>query len=128
MKIYTVHIKPGMEQAMQKPVFVREGFNFYAFFFVLLWALYQRLWMVALLLAACNALLLFMFKDHVFNLASLGALNLGFHFLVGCWANDWLRARLARRGYILADISAGDNRLRAEQRYFERSLNPAAYA
>jgi len=128
MKIYTVHIKPGMANASQRPVFVREGFNIWAFLFTVLWALYHRLWLPALLMAAFNTLLLCMLKEQVLNQASIGAIHLGFHAVIGFWGNDWLRARLTRRGYILADITASDNLLRAEQRYFERILSPAANA
>jgi len=122
MKIYTVHVKPGLENAGQQPVFVGEGFNFFAFVFTFLWALYQRLWVPALLIFGVDFLLLSMNQHHILNHLSLAAIDLGFHILVGFWANDWLRTRLARRGYILADVTAGDNRLRAEQRYFERML------
>jgi hypothetical protein len=125
VKIYTVHIKPGMENAQARAVFVKEGFNLWAFLFTIVWALYKRLWIVALLLFIANALLLLMLKGHVLSPASLGAIHVGFHFIMGSWGNDWVRARLTRHGYILADIAAGDNLLRAEQRYFERVLATA---
>jgi len=124
-KIYTVHTKPGMNNAAARPMFIKEGFNFWAFFFTILWALYQRLWLVALLLLTFNALLVVCLKNHMLGLASAGAIHFGFHMVVGFWGNDWLRAQLARRGYVLADVAAGDNLLRAEQRYFERMLAAA---
>src|SRR5579872_7505145 len=124
-KIYTVHIKPGMENAQARPVFVKEGFNLWAFFFTFLWALYKRLWIVAFLIIAFNSSLFFMLKHHALSPVSLGAIHAGLHVVIGCWGNDWMRAQLVRRGYIIADITAGDNLLRAEQRYFERMLAAA---
>lgn len=122
MKIYTVHIKPGMAAAQQRPVFIKEGFNFWAFLLTLLWTLYNRLWLASLLLFAFNVVLFIMLKNHMLSMYSVGAINFGFHLIIGFLANDWLRAKLARRGYIMADISASDTLLRAEQRYFERVL------
>jgi hypothetical protein len=122
MRIYTVHMKPGAAHAEERPVFVKEGFNFYALFLTFFWALYHRLWILALLIFGFNLLLVSMLKNHVLSAPSVGILHLAMHVLVGLFANDWLRAGLARRGYIIADIAAADSMLRAEQRYFERYL------
>jgi hypothetical protein len=126
MKLYTVHVKPGA--SAQAPIFVREGFNIFAFLFHFLWALYYRLWGAAVVIFVVNAMLVMLVHDRVLSDISIVALQLGFQFLVGAHGNDWLRARLARDGYVTADIAAGESLLRAEQRYFERYLNPAGHA
>lgn len=125
MKIYTVHIKPG-PGAAENPVFVREGFNIAAFIFTGLWALYQRLWGVALLILAVNMAVILLGKAYIFTPPAMAIIQLGIQVLVGFHANDWLRARLRRKGHIIADIAAGDSLLRAEQRYFERYLSASA--
>lgn len=122
MKIYTVHIKSGAVSPYEKPVFVREGFNVFAFLFTLLWAFYHRLWLPVLLILAVNATLMMLAKNHVMSFDSASIMQMGFNVFVGFQANDWLRSGLARRGYIVADIAAADSKLRAEQRYFERYL------
>lgn len=122
MKIYTVHVKPGTLNAAENPVFIREGFNWLAFFFTFLWALYHRLWLIALLLLAYNMALMSLGKAHFFSAAGIGILQLAMQVFVGFHAGDWQRQALARRGYIIADIATGDSLLRAEQRYFERYL------
>ena len=122
MKVYTVHVRPGGPVGEQAPLFVREGFNWFAFLFHFLWALYHRLWAPAVVIFIVNAMLILLLREHVFSENGIVVLQLGFQFLIGAHANDWLRARLMRDGYILADISAGDSLLRAEQRYFERIL------
>ncbi len=126
MKIYTVHIKPGAENAAQPPLFVREGFNWLAFLLTGFWALYHRLWLPLLLILAFNGTLIAAGNEQLLSRFSLLAVHMGFQVIVGFAANDWLRAKLARSGYIMADITAADSRLRAEQRYFERSLAVAA--
>jgi hypothetical protein len=124
MKIYTVHIKPE-DGLRDKPVFIREGFNLYAFIFTGFWALYHRLWMPLLMIMLFHILTAYSVHAHILLKPSYLAIQLGFNLLVGYQANDWLRARLSRQGYIMADVSAADNLLRAEQRYFERTLAQA---
>ena len=122
MKIYTVHVRPGEMHAPERPVFVKEGFNWLAFVFPLIWTLYHRLWIAAVGIAAFVFVLLLILKDQSLSPGTFGILYLGMHIMVAFHAGDWLRAALTRRGYILTDISAGESLLRAEQRYFERYL------
>lgn len=126
MKIYTVYIKPGTVQPYEKPVFVREGFNLMAFLFTFFWALYYRLWKAAAIIFAANLAIMLATKLHMLSMDGAGVMQLALAVLVGFHANDWLRARLAKRGYIMADIAAADSLLRAEQRYFERYLSAVA--
>jgi hypothetical protein len=123
MKIYTVHIKPGTNDALEKPVFVREGFNVWAFLFTFVHALYHRLWLHALAIMTLTVLIA---ESHMLSHSSIMVLQLALQLIVGFSANDWKRAALSRRGYIMTDIAASDNLLRAEQRYFERMLKPAS--
>lgn len=122
MKIYTVHIKPGSTHAQDKPIFLREGFNWPAFLFGAFWALYHRLWLPALYIFLADAMVMMFDKENIFSMPILAVLQLGVHVLVGFHANDWRRTKLAKDGYILSDITASDSLLRAEQRYFERYL------
>jgi hypothetical protein len=125
MKIYTVHIKPGMVAAQQKPLFIKEGFNFWALMFTILWTLYNKLWLPSLFIFLFNMVLVGMMHSKMLSLPSAVVVDIGFHLIIGFLANDWLRAKLARRGYVMSDISAADTLLRAEQRYFERILATA---
>lgn len=119
MKIYTVHVRPDERQV---PVFVKEGFNIWAFLFTGLWTLYQRLWIPTAIIVMINIALATLMKEHILSEFGAVAVQIGFNFLIGFHANDWLRTRLQKTGYILADVAAADTLLRAEQRYFERSL------
>lgn len=120
MRVYTVHITPG-ETA---PVLIKEGFSWPAFFFSLPWALWNRLWLAAvlvvLLAVALDTSLMFAgFGDIV-----RGAAGLGFSAIVGYLANDWRRARLARRGIRMAGIVAASGADMALRRWFD--LHPPA--
>lgn len=122
MKIYTVHVLPDDVGVKQKPIFIKEGFNQFAFVFTLFWALYQRLWIPAILMLAFDIVLMMLLGAHIFAPPSIVGMQLIYHVFVGFQGNDWLRARLQDKGYILADVSAADSLLRVEQRYFERYL------
>ncbi len=123
LHIYSVHRKPG-SATPEEVRFVKEGFSFPAFFLMVVWLLYQRLWLAAAGVFAVQLALYALKAEHVLHPISIGMAQLGVQAVVGFTANDWLRARLKRQGYITADIVTGDSKLRAEQRYFERLLAP----
>ncbi len=120
--IYTVHINPSKPNPMEKAVFVREGFNIFAFIFVILWALYQRMWLVVLGMVVISILFASIEEAKLLDKLSIATLQLTFQVIVGLYANDLRRWTLARHGYILADVVVSDNELLAQQRYFDRVL------
>ena len=123
MRFYTVHV-PGGEGAadggdLDRAVFVREGFNWLAFFFAPFWALVEGLWLAAvpliLALAAIIAVPLALDLGPILPVV----LGLGYGVLVGMSANDLRRAGLAARGCRLAEVVAAPDRARALIRYAE---------
>jgi hypothetical protein len=123
MKIYTVHIKTDVVRSSEKPTFVREGFNVFAFFFTVLWALSKRLWLPAIGILAAFVFIITLGVQHYISSTSVGILQLMIQVIVGFHANDWYRAALEKRGFITTDITTGDSLLRAERRYLERYLD-----
>ena len=126
MKIFTIYLQPERQLVSQKPVFLKEGFNGAAFIVPLLWALYYRLWFIAILLIAWQGALMVTLKSGLITQPSMIALELGLHLLVAYSANDWLRKHLSKKGYIFSDVAIAENRLRAQQRYFDRCFAIAA--
>ena len=128
LKLYTVHIKPGSDVTLAKPLFLREGFNWMGFLFTFLWAFSQRLWLFGLVVITAS--LLMMLAAHYgllteFSLSVVLFALYASHDYVGFHGNDVLRKSLMRRGYIFQDITSGDSLLRAEQRYFDRLVQAA---
>ncbi len=121
MRIYTVYLS-GAADPLFTPdrgaVFVRDGFNWSAFVFAWLWALFTRLWLAAVILVSVEVLigagLKTLAADEITSVAAL----LGWHAIVGFIANDLRRATLARSGYREAGIVAADDELAAERRFF----------
>jgi hypothetical protein len=122
MRIYTVHINPESPNAVERAVFVAEGFSWKAFIFGILWTLYHRLWAVSLVIFAIMALFLIVGEQKLLDTNSLFILEVAFNFFIGFNANDWRRNALSRHGYITYDVVASDSYLHARQRYFERVL------
>ena len=120
LKLYTVHTKQGSDHTLEKPIFLREGFNIFAFLFTFLWAIYQRLWKFALVILLANVAIVMAMRFGLLGQVSGGLVGFGLQIIVGFHANDFLRARLQKKGFIFQDITSGDSLLRAEQRYFDR--------
>ena len=128
MRFYTVHLPEGDEGAedgtLGRAVFVREGFNWLAFFFAPFWALAEGLWLAAVPLIAVLAAIIAV-------PAALGlepllpvVLGLGYGVLAGMSGNDLRRAGLAARGYRLVEVVAAPSRAQALIRYAE-AVTPA---
>lgn len=114
MRTYTVHLprdlKPGDPGSYERAVLVRDGFNWAAFFFSVLWMLWHRLWLAALL--ALIVLVAFSLAldalGIVPDMAALASLLLA--TLIGLEASTLRRWTYARRGMPIVDVvSAPDH-------------------
>ena len=126
MKLYTAHRPPNLSP--DRSVFVKEGFSWPAFFFSLIWLLYQRLWLASavyiLALAAIGAAAAAAQLPNGPVTALIFTLNL----VLGFEANDIKRRALLRRGYSEEGPLLGENLLHAETRYFGPRPSHAAPA
>jgi hypothetical protein len=131
MRIYTYHMKPGAT-ALVDAVAVREGFSWAAFVFGFLWALYHRLWLVAVVVLAVPVLVRYAVDNGWLEPAIASTVLLLFGFYVGCSGNDWRRESLERRGYVLAGITSARDLAEADRRFFDaarmRVTDPASAA
>ena len=55
-KLYSVQVNPSSARPYETAEFVPEGFNFFAFAFGPLWALYHRLWVLAFILVCLGSI------------------------------------------------------------------------
>ena len=120
MRIYTAHLRSHDSGRDQEVILVKEGFSWPALLFSVVWALWHRMWLVALGLLAFGTIV-----DTVLHLAGAGgqasfAVNAGVAILVGCFGNDLRRWTLERRGFISIGMVAERDRLTAERRLFEQ--------
>lgn len=125
LKLYTVH-SHKTSAPMTSPVFVREGFNFFAFLFTFIWALYQRCFYFAALIVGANLVLMLALNYEVLNEAQMAISQFLVQLVVGFTANDMLRARFEKTGFIFQDITSGESLMNAQQRYFDRVIGQCA--
>ncbi len=116
MKHYTVHARSGAEP--DEFTFVKDGFNWFAFFVPVVWliAKAQWLWLILYLLAMGLAVA----ATRAGNLPEngLGLTVAALSFLMGLEANDIYRRSLARRGYSFLGLAVGSNLEAAELQFF----------
>ena len=129
MKTFTVHhhsdTPAGILETPEDAVFVKEGFAWGAFFLPFVWALWNRMWIVATLILA--AALIF---SGIAQWLKLGggttfAISLLINFLIALEGNELLRWTLERRGLGLTGIVTGPSRNDCEFIYFDRILKEA---
>ena len=121
MRLYTAHVDPLAATADGDAVIVREGFNWWAFLFSVLWSLRHGLWLVTVLLLAIEvvvAALALLVVDPVL----VAVLRLAVAAYVGASANDWRRWTLRRRGRVEAAVVAAPDFTAAEHRFVSQRL------
>lgn len=119
MHIYTAHVRSGPTGTEADLALVREGFCWPAALFPLIWALWHRMWIVGLLLAAAAlaagaALQAWPLGDDAVLLGSVTAA-----VLLGLLGNDLRRWSLGRAGWQEAGVVGGSDRDAAAHRLFD---------
>jgi len=126
MRVYTVHLRRPTLDPDRDIRLVKEGFNWPAFVFSFVWALWCRLWLVAIGLFAIEFAL-------AAGLSLLGAdaptrmaFALGTAVIAGLVANDLHRWTLFRRSYLQVAVVTGDDVDAAERRFWDQRPTLAA--
>lgn len=122
MTVYSVYEPPvpapDVIERADRLAFVKEGFSWPAFFVPLLWLLYHRMWIefVVLLLVYIALQLVFGTDAQGQTLAAWASFAIG--VLLAFEGNDLRTASLERRGYRLAGVASGRDRIDAERSFF----------
>lgn len=130
MRSYTLHLppeaRPGEAEALDRAVLVADGFSWAAFAFTVVWFLFHRLWVAALIVLV--GLLALAFGGYALGLSTTAGTVLTFlaSVLIGFEASSLRRWTLARRGYVMRDALVARDDAEAEARALARWLDPAA--
>jgi hypothetical protein len=123
LRVYTVHTPPAPTKRWQAldplPELVKEGFSWPAFFLGIFWALYHRLWLVAVALLVVCAGLSVAFEELHLDQVGISLTFFAISVLVGLFGNDWRRAGLRRRGYGEDGVVTAANLETALRRYLD---------
>jgi Protein of unknown function (DUF2628) len=109
MATYAVYARPDDPL---NAVFVAENFSWGAFVFTTFWALWNRMWIVAVVLFALLAMSSALPIPLQFVFSTCLSFLLGFH------GNDLLGWSLARRGYAEIGLATGGNLEAAELNFY----------
>jgi len=132
MRSYTLHLpadaRPGESIGLERALLVRDGFSWPAFAFSVLWFLYHRLWIAALIVLA--GLMVLAGLGHALGLppgiATLVTLLAS--WLIGLEASSLRRWTLARRGWPARDAVMAATAEEAEAKALGRWLDATAPA
>ena len=126
MGIYTVHLRRQGLDPDRDLVLVKEGFCWPAFFFAILWALWLRLWRVALILIAAEVVLGVAMVLAGADSVTQGIGSAGLAAIIGFLANDLRRGTLGRRGFVQVGVVCGGDRETAAHRFLHEQPDLAA--
>ncbi len=119
MRLFAVHIRRHGLDPHRDMELVEEGFCWPAFFFSLFWALWHRLWLVALILLALHLVLGLLIALMGPDPLSQTVLSVGLATIVGYAAGDLRGWTLGRQGFVIAAVVSAKDRFAAEQRFLE---------
>ena len=126
MRVFTVHLRRHGLDVDRDLALVKEGFCWPAFALSFLWALWHRLWIVAIAIFSVEAALSWTFAAFATDPVSRVAISFGLAFIIGMLANDARRWTLVRREFADAGVVAADDRDAAEHRFLESRPELAA--
>jgi hypothetical protein len=132
MSIYTVHEPPlragTAAPELERYVFVRDGFSFWALLFGPLWMLRHRMWLVFVLYLVVSFVLEGLVAVAGASDAVIAAIGLLISLWVGLEAATLRRFTLRRRGWRDVGVISGEDREAAERRFFDAWLQQGTQA
>ena len=120
MKVYTAQTAPWSVENDEDLDLIKEGFSWVAFFLGPIWALWHRLWIIALIVL--TGYFLINLGGNFLDLGSKTILiaQFTFSFCLGLWGNDCRRWNLMRQGYVLRTVVTGSKFEDIERAYFNK--------
>ena len=118
MRLYSVHVEPWSTAPDGAAEFVKQGICWPALVFTLAWALWHRMWLVALWLVAITAVVGVANELLGLHAVFMAAVQLAIGVAMALVGNDLRRLTLERAGYVERAVVAGDSLVAAEHRYF----------
>ncbi|MGH6736488.1 MAG: DUF2628 domain-containing protein [Methyloceanibacter sp.] len=122
MTVYSVYEPASGDEDVvaraDKVAFVKDGFSWPAFFVPALWLFYHRMWIELIVFLIVFSVLPWVFGFDQQGEQLFGWVSLGLITLFAFEANDLRGAALSRRGYRLAGVAAGRDRIEAERSFF----------
>lgn len=120
---YTVHEPPNPKESpadqAEALVFVRDGFNWFAFFLAPIWMLVNRLWVALIAYIVVAAVLFGTLAAIGIAPEWVGLASIALNLLVALEADSIERWTLQMRGWQMIGSVSGANMRECERRFFE---------
>ncbi|NRA73654.1 MAG: DUF2628 domain-containing protein [Rickettsiales bacterium] len=119
MKFYSVYKKSN--DPMEKSILVKRGFSWGNFFFGILWALYKKLWDLALvytLFMLIAKLVVSFYPNLTFYVTTI---SIALQVIISFYVHRLLEVKLISQGYQKIDFIAGDTKELALLRFFSNN-------
>lgn len=116
MNIYSVYADSSKKD--NELILIKQGFSFIAGFFNFFWAIYHKMWSIAIVLMIIS-----------FFLGATGpsfiaySINLSILFIFGFFASEIREYYAVKKGYDLSDIIIASSEEEAEVKYIKRTEN-----
>lgn len=119
MMFYTVHLKKG--DSPENSLFIKEGFNWYDFFFGVFWAGYNRIWDLALIHFSIFLSLTWITQFNILTPIVANLISFFASIAIAFHANDFYRKSIAKKGYEFTDVIFSSNKEQALLRFLEKN-------
>lgn len=114
--------------ALEKTLFLKDGFVVTAFLFTGLWLLAKRLWLAFFVFALVYAGIIALGRAARVDPLAIGVAQLLIGLYLGLEGNALLERKLVRKGWRVAGVVEGRDRDQMERRFFETVPVPDAPA
>lgn len=113
MNIYSVYTDSSKKN--NEPILIKQGFSFIAGFFNFFWALYHKMWLIAIFLMIIS----FTIGTNSPSFIAY-CVNLAILFIFGFFASEIREYYAIKSGYSLSDIILAPSEEEAEIKYIKR--------
>lgn len=118
MDFYTIHTKN--KQDPKETIAIKEGFNWYNLIFNLLWSLYKKIWVLAVLYLVLQGLFVsltyFGISPFIVRIITITT-----YIVIAFHANDFYRYSLKLKGYKVQDIVLAKSSSHAIYNFLKKS-------
>ena len=123
LQIYYIFINPKSQEILRDIHIIPRKFFFSPFVFGIFWALYKRLWQMAIILIGILYILLKILDSGIIDFITYQIIYFSILLYLGFDASNLLHSKLEKQGFVLKQIMLTSSREKAEMKFCESYLN-----
>ena len=123
MKTYEIYAKPISKDDFSSYIFVKQGFNIYAAIFQFFWALYKRIWPLAVIFFIINISYGIFSRFGILDMNGNLIINFTIMVFIGYYSSDLYSLYIKKKGYNLMDVVFANDLDEAKINYLNKNQN-----